>query len=142
MKKVMKIFFIIGLILFLLIIFYKKEKSPLENKFPVFLFQIQSGSMMPEIKAEEIVVLWKSAEYKEQDIITYKVDNSYFVTHRIVKITEDGYITKGDFNNTEDEIIVKQKQIQGRVIFHSQLLGKIYEFRYFLIAILIVLICI
>lgn len=95
---------------------------------------------MPEIKTGELVFLWKSDKYKEKDIITYKIDNSYFVTHRIIKIEQDGYITKGDFNNTEDENIVKQEQIQGKVIFHSQLLGKIYEFRYYLIVILIFLI--
>lgn len=140
MKKAVKIFFVISLILFLLIICYKKEKSPLETKFPLFLFQIQSGSMMPEIKIGEVIVLWKSKKYEEKDIITYKENGSYFVTHRIIKVTQDGYITKGDFNNTEDETIVKQEQIQGKVIFHSQLLGKIYEFRYYLIAILIFLI--
>lgn len=140
MKKVIKIFFVITIILFLLVICYQKEKSPLENKFPLFLFQIQSGSMMPEIKIGEVIVLWKSKEYEEKDIITYKENSSYFVTHRIIKVTQNGYITKGDFNNTEDETIVKQEQIQGKVIFHSQLLGKIYEFRYYLIAILIFLI--
>ena len=106
------------------------------------MYKIESGSMLPEIQVGEIVVLWKSNKYKEQDIITYKMDNSYFLTHRIVKITQDGYIAKGDFNNTEDEEIVKKEQIQGKVIFHSRLLGKIYEFRYFLIIILIILILI
>ena len=140
MKKAIKILLGIGIIIFLIIIYYKKVKSPLENKFPIFLFQIQSGSMMPEIKTGEIVVLLNSNNYKENDIITYQVNNSYFVTHRIVRITQEGYITKGDFNNTEDEIIVKEENIQGKVIFHSYLLGKIYQYRYYLIAILIFLI--
>ena len=140
MKKAIKILLVIGIIIFLIISYYKKVKSPLENKFPIFLFQIQSGSMMPEIKTGEIVVLLKSNKYKENDIITYQVNNSYFVTHRIVRITQDGYITKGDFNNTEDEKIVKEENIQGKVIFHSYLMGKIYQYRYYLIAILIFLI--
>lgn len=140
MKKAVKILIIICFILFLIIICYEKMKSPLETKFPIVLFKIQSGSMMPEIQIGEIVVLCKSNEYKENDIITYQVNNSYFVTHRIIKITKEGYITKGDFNNTEDETIIKKEQIQGKVIFHSQLLGKLYEYRYYLIAILIFLI--
>ena len=140
MKKAIKILLIICFILFLIIICYEKMKSPLETKFPIVLFKIQSGSMMPEIQTGEIVVLCKSNEYKENDIITYQVNNSYFVTHRIIKITKEGYITKGDFNNTEDETIIKKEQIQGKVIFHSQLLGKLYEYRYYLIAILIFLI--
>jgi len=137
-KKAIKIIFIIALILFFIVICYQKVKSPLESKLPIFLFQIKSGSMMPKIKTEEIVVLWKSKEYKQNDIITYRVDNSYYVTHRIIQITQDGYITKGDFNNTQDETIVKKEQIQGKVIFHSQILGKIYEFRYWLIVILLI----
>ena len=140
MKKAVKILLIICFILFLIIICYEKMKSPLETKFPIVLFKIQSGSMMPEIQTGEIVVLCKSNEYKENDIITYQVNNSYFVTHRIIKISDEGYITKGDFNNTEDETIIKKEQIQGKVIFHSQLLGKLYEYRYYLIAILIFLI--
>lgn len=135
MKKIIKVIFIISLFLLLTNCYLKKGESP-------FIFQIQSGSMMPEINVNEIVILWKCKEYKEKDIITYKVDNSYFVTHRIVKKIQEGYITKGDSNNTEDEQVVTKEQIQGKVIFHSNILGKIYKFRYYLIAILILLLLI
>ena len=47
--------------------------------------------------------------------------------------------TKGDYNNTEDEKIVTNDEIKGKVIFHSKILGKIYQYRYYLIAILILL---
>ena len=97
---------------------------------------------MPEIKVKEIIIILKSKEYKENDIITYKINNSYFITHRIISKTEEGYITKGDFNNTEDDRIVTKEQIQGKVIFHSKILGKIYEFRYYIILILIILLLI
>lgn len=101
------------------------------------LYQIQSGSMLPELQIGEIIILLEQENYKIKDIITYKVENSYFITHRIVQITEEGYITKGDANNTEDETVVKQEQIQGKVIFHSKLLGRIYYYRYYLLAICI-----
>lgn len=142
MKRIIKIFCIIGIFLLLLNCCFRKQKSPLENIFPISIFQIQSGSMMPEINIKEIIIIWKSKEYKENDIITYKVNNSYFITHRIIAKTEEGYITKGDFNNTEDNTIVTKKQIQGKVIFHSKILGEIYEFRYYLILILIILLLI
>lgn len=138
MKKFIKILFILTLFLFLLNSYYKKGKSPLETTLPISLFQIQSGSMMPEIEVGEIVVLWKNEQYEEKDIITYQVDNSYFVTHRIIEKTKEGYITKGDFNNIEDEQIVVENQIQGKVIFHSKLLGKIYKYRYYLMVILLI----
>ena len=119
------IFLIIGILIFL---GYQSN---------IKLYQIQSGSMLPELQIGEIIILLEQENYKIKDIITYKVENSYFITHRIVQITEEGYITKGDANNTEDETVVKQEQIQGKVIFHSKLLGKIYYYRYYLLAICI-----
>lgn len=138
MKKIIKILFIISIIFILLNCYLKKEKFSLKTNFPLSIFQIQSGSMFPEIEIGEIVILWKSNNYKKNNIITYKI-NSYFITHRILKVTEEGYVTKGDSNNAEDELIVKKEQIQGKVIFHSKILGKVYKYRYYLIAILLFL---
>ena len=138
MKKIVKIIFIISIIFFLFYCYLKKEKSFLESNFPISIFQIQSGSMMPNIQIGEVIVLWKCKNYEENDIITYKM-NSHFVTHRIVKKSEEGYTTKGDFNNAEDEVIVQKEQIQGKLIFHSKILGKVYKYRYYLIVILLFL---
>ena len=138
MKKIIKIIFIISIFLLLLNCYLKIKKSPLENKLPISIFQIQSGSMMPEINIGEMVILCRRNSYKENEIITYQINN-YFVTHRVVAKTQQGYITKGDFNNIEDEQIVTKDKIQGKVIFHSKILGKIYEFRYYLIIILLIL---
>lgn len=136
MKKIIKIIFIISIIFFLYNCYLKKEKISLVNNLPLSIFQIQSGSMIPNIEIGEIIVLLKCKNYQEKDIITYKL-NSYFITHRIIEVTENGYITKGDFNNTKDEKIVKQEQIQGKVIFHSKILGKIVKYRFYIIGILI-----
>ena len=127
MKKSIILFFIIGILIFL---GYQSN---------IKMYQIQSGSMIPELQIGEIIILLKQENYKIEDIITYKVEESYFITHRIVQTTDEGYITKGDANNAEDEKIVKQEQIQGKVIFHSKQLGKLYQYRYGLIAISIVL---
>ena len=125
MKKSIILFFIISIVIFL---GYQSH---------VKLYQIQSGSMLPELQVGEIIILVKQKKYETEDIITYQTENSYFITHRIVQILDEGYITKGDSNNTEDETVVKQEQIQGKVIFHSELLGKIYYYRYYLLAICI-----
>jgi len=137
--KIIKIVFIIILFLILLNLYLGKGKSPLENKFPLSIFQIKSGSMKPEIEINEIVVLWKCKNYKLNDVITYQSDSSYFITHRIIQTTKDGYITKGDYNNTKDEQKVTNDKIKGKVIFHSKILGKIYQYRYYLIIILVLL---
>lgn len=138
MRKIIKILAIISITFLFINFYFKKEKSPLENILPFSIFQIKTGSMIPTIQIGEIVISLKSKSYEKNDIITYKI-NSYFVTHRIIEITNEGYITKGDFNNTEDEKVVKKEQIQGKVIFHSKLLGKIYEYRYYLIIIVVFL---
>ena len=85
----------------------------------------------------DIIAIMKKEEYKEDDIITYQVNDSYFITHRIVKKEEDGYVTKGDNNNTADREKVKEKQINGKVIFHSKILGKVFNYRFYVVFILI-----
>ena len=133
MKKIGKILILLCFLLFLFIIYFNK------NSMPFSFFEIQSGSMMPEIEVGEIVILFKCSEYQVNDIVTYDVKNLYFITHRIVSKNENGYITKGDYNNLEDKNIVTIEQIKGKVIFHSKLLGKIYKYIIYLIILLILL---
>lgn len=132
MKKSIKILFFLTFLLFLIILYFNKSQNPFS------LFQITSGSMMPEIQVGEIVILIRKQEYKENDIITYQVNNSYFVTHRIVKLKEEGYITKGDANNIEDKEIVKKQDVKGKVIFHSKVLGKVFKYKFYIAIILII----
>ena len=130
MKQILKILIFICLIFFLFIIYIKKDD------IPISLFQIQSGSMAPEITVGEVVMIIKQNKYKKDDVITYKVSNMYFITHRIKEVSDNGYVTKGDFNNVPDAGIVKDEQIKGKVILHSKLLGKLFEYRYYLIIVL------
>lgn len=88
---------------------------------------VLTGSMEPEIKVGSLVVV-KETPIKElnvEDIITYKTKSS-LVTHRIVKINENGsLITKGDANNTYDVGEIKEDQLQGKVILRLNRLGTI-----------------
>lgn len=131
MKKFVKL--VILLIFLLSLIFLYKNRE----KIPISMFQIQTGSMIPEIDIGEIVILLKQQEYEENEIITYQINDIYYITHRIVRIEESGYITKGDHNNTEDKNIVDKRQIKGKVIIHSKVLGKIYKYRFYIIIILL-----
>lgn len=137
MKIVQNILII--LCLFLFFISLKKEKSPLVSSFPISFFQIQSGSMMPEIQEKEVVVLWRKKQYEENDIITYQTKKNYYITHRIIKKEQEGYLTKGDFNSIQDQEVVTIEQIQGKVIFHSKLLALIYTYRFYWLMILLCL---
>ena len=131
MKKYIKIFIFIALLLLLLLLYFNKQY------IPISLFQIKSGSMLPEIGVGDIIAIMKKEEYKEDDIITYQVNDSYFITHRIVKKEEDGYVTKGDNNNTADREKVKVEQINGKVIFNSKILGKVFNYRFYIVFVLI-----
>ena len=68
------------------------------------------------------------------DIITfYDKELNADVTHRIVEALEDGYYTKGDYNNARDLNIVNPEQIIGKVVFNSFELGYIFvHYRYYL----------
>ena len=83
--------------------------------------------MEPEIEVDDLIIIKKSVNYKENDIVTYKTNESY-ITHRIIEISENRYITKGDNNNTEDEPIILD-QIQGKVIKKIKGIGKIINFK-------------
>lgn len=89
-------------------------KSDVPNVFGFSILKVISGSMEPTIQIGDYIVIKKSSNYKQSDIVTYKDKNNNLVTHRIVQI-EDYVITKGDNNNIEDDVFNKDK-IQGKVI--------------------------
>lgn len=82
--------------------------------FGYSLFEVESGSMSPTINVKDMVVVEKTSDIKKNDIITYKVDNS-FVTHRVVEVEKNKIIAKGDYNNYEDKTIPR-KDVIGKVV--------------------------
>ncbi|MDH6363750.1 signal peptidase [Enterococcus sp. PF1-24] len=85
-----------------------------------------SGSMAPEISVNDLVIVKTDEDYAAQDVIMF-TDGNYHTTHRILEITPEGYITKGDANNTDDGLILKENVV-GKVIFVVPLIGAIQEF--------------
>ncbi len=85
------------------------------------LYKVGSGSMEPYLKVNNYILVKEVKDYKVNDVITFKSDNSY-VTHRIVKIKKDKITTKGDANNKEDKPISKDKVI-GKVTVRFVILG-------------------
>lgn len=73
--------------------------------------------MSPEFRKEDIIVIKEKSEYNIGDIVTYKTKEGYLITHRIIEKNENGFITKGDNNNTKDEEYVNFFDIIGKVIF-------------------------
>lgn len=84
---------------------------------------VLSGSMEPALKTGSIVFTDTGRTLPEiGDIITYRLGNSY-VTHRVIRKTEEGFVTKGDANGAEDSAYVRESQIEGLVIFSVPVLG-------------------
>ncbi|MCX4255253.1 MAG: signal peptidase I [Bacilli bacterium] len=102
---------------------------------------VSSGSMEPELSIGDIIIIKECANYEVGDIITYNVEDKYFVTHRIVDKEGNDFVTKGDNNNVKDNQIVLKENIEGKVILNAKLLRVMYE-HYILIVSAIILLLI
>jgi signal peptidase len=83
---------------------------------------VLTGSMEPAIPVGSIVITKEQSSYEIEDIISFQEEGSV-ITHRIISIDRERYITKGDANNVADTEEVQQKQILGKVILTIPLLG-------------------
>lgn len=93
-------------------------------------YVVMSGSMEPTIHTGSIIAVNKQEEYNKEDIITVKMKNdpNQTYTHRIVEVTEEGYQTKGDANESVDPDIATEELVIGKTIFNLPLLGYIAHF--------------
>ena len=91
--------------------------------------------MEPKYSVNDRILIKKQSSYKINNVVTYIDKYGNFVTHRIVKIDGKSIITKGDANNTEDEVFNESK-IQGRVICK---LPKIFSLGSIIIGFIIIL---
>ncbi|MBQ6281973.1 MAG: signal peptidase I [Bacilli bacterium] len=116
------------LVVLVLVIFQKitKNKITIGN---VYIFQVVSGSMVPDYKLGDIIVVKKvNPESLEiGDDVTYLGKSSNLngltITHRIVqKEDKDGkyhFITKGIANEAQDPEI-NEDDIYGKVIYNTK----------------------
>lgn len=89
------------------------------SKASVFGYRIVtvlSGSMEPTLDTHSMAITdMKSNDYEIGDIVVYKHEK-ILIIHRIIDITNNGYITKGDNNPVPDSWIVEKDQVVGKVI--------------------------
>lgn len=124
MKQIIQKIFLIIIIFILLFTLYSKFilKEELIKLYNTAILVVLTGSMEPTIKSGEMIIIKEQTDYNVDDIVTYKEDRNFFVTHRIINKYENKYETKGDNNNLIDEPIDKD-QIEGKVIYHSKVCG-------------------
>lgn len=86
-----------------------------------FIGSVGSNSMEPTLQYGDYVVVKKSKELKEGDIIAFKNNQGKMIVHRIVEKTfRDGqevYRTKGDNLDEADTWVVTQDNIIGIVLY-------------------------
>lgn len=85
---------------------------------------VMSGSMEDTLSVGDIVVIKEAKTYSKNDIVSFREGNSV-ITHRIIDIADDGFITKGDANNAADSEVVKQGDVIGREILIIPWIGYI-----------------
>ncbi|MGI5906949.1 MAG: signal peptidase I, partial [Candidatus Pararuminococcus gallinarum] len=76
---------------------------------------VASGSMEPALSVDDLILNHVQTSYEEGDIITFQSGGS-LTTHRIVSVTNEGYITRGDANNTYDQNVTPPEAVIGRVV--------------------------
>jgi signal peptidase I len=111
-----------------------------EDRSPLFgVYVIISPSMVPNINVYDAVVTMRVPTEKIEmyDVITFlskDIDtHGTPITHRVVGIveTEDGkigYRTKGDNNNAEDNALIMEDEVIGKVLFRIPMIGYVRTF--------------
>lgn len=91
---------------------------------------VLSGSMEPAIHTGAMVYVKETdpAQLEVGDIITFRIAGDIPATHRIVEVTEEGFVTKGDANEHEDNGIVPHSSVIGSYLFSIPGLGYIVSF--------------
>jgi signal peptidase len=72
----------------------------------------------------------KASDVKVGEIITFKVTDTdtKLVTHRVIRVTDKGFLTKGDNNNVQDDWEVKPNDLMGEVSIIIPKAGLIAKF--------------
>lgn len=106
--------------------FVKKSKIP--SVFGYSMLIVASPSMTGAIEAGDAIIIKNSDSYAVGDVITYfPEDESFSVTHRIVRMEGDKFYTKGDANQSEDSDPVLIEQIVGKVAVKLDRVGYFIE---------------
>lgn len=113
MNILKKIVHLLSSICYVLIIIYALVCIPYLFGYKPLV--VLTGSMEPSFKVGSIIYYKhvNQNELKEGDIITFSMGN-YVVSHRINKIEDGLYETKGDANNTVDAKRITYNDILGK----------------------------
>lgn len=134
MRKVLSVFrvtvIVILSILLVINIWFLAARYFFHEDLPkVFGFSravVISGSMEPTFSPGDMLFFCESGNLEVGDIVIFRSDGD-FVTHRIVGINENGYVTMGDANNTKDGTI-SRSDIEGKMVLILPGMGNVADF--------------
>jgi signal peptidase I len=95
------------------------------------IYSIQSGSMSPQLRRGDAVLVLPVAPDKLQlgEVISYHslIDRRVIITHRLIAKTTDGHLqTQGD-SLAEPDPMIEQSAIIGRVAFMMPAAGRVVD---------------
>ncbi len=82
---------------------------------------VLSGSMEPELKTNDVIIVRETDDYEVGDVVVYQSGNTLIV-HRVIARDGETVVTQGDANNVADTPI-EVSVIKGKVIAHVPGLG-------------------
>lgn len=95
---------------------------------PVRFCYVPSGSMEPNLPTWSFCVVNRWAPYDKLevgDIIVYdRISDGLRIIHRVIAVTDEGLVTKGDANRVDDGLSTNEFNYFGKYLFHVPLLGK------------------
>lgn len=128
--KILKGIITVFLVIVLCLVVFQKVTKNKVTIGDIYIFQIATGSMQPEYKVGDVIVVKKEdpTKLKVGDDVTYLGQYENFkgliITHRIMDIREENgkryFITKGIANVLEDPEI-SEDDIYGKMIYHTVL---------------------
>jgi len=126
---ILDILIVILAIILLITIYNNIQIKILGNDYASFfgntVFEVQTGSMEPEISAGDWIIVKYEKNIQLNDIVTFEHKGQY-ITHRVIEAYNGTYVTKGDANSAKDAPISKDKIIGKvtKVLPHFGLLRK------------------
>lgn len=107
----------IFLTLIVCMVAYSKVAGEQPNVFGYELKTVLSGSMEPVLQTGSVIVVRQTdheEKFKKGDVVTFQTKERMLVTHRIIEVDGNEYITKGDNNNGADINPVHEQNIVGK----------------------------
>lgn len=123
-KKINKLYTLITAILILLVLI---NAGVLKYQSMV----IGSNSMLPYMERGDVILLERlkgegKRELKKGEILVFRYDNK-IISHRITRVIKRGgsvyYKTKGDNNDQEDNTVIREDSIIGKVVVRIKYIG-------------------